>query len=213
MRPRSARRCAAKLPGRHHGTDETLASFEESRRRLGLEWVDLYLIHWPNPSVDRYVETWRTMITLREKGLVRSIGVSNFTEGMLTRLLDETGLMPVVNQVELHPYFPQTALRAFHDEYGIRTESWSPLAKRSELLQEPLITELASRYGVTPAQLVLRWHVELESIPIPKSADAERRRTNLDVFSFQLLPEDVEAISSLERGRLNNADPEVHEEM
>jgi 2,5-diketo-D-gluconate reductase A len=202
-----------KLPGRHHGTEETLASFEESRRRLGLEWVDLYLIHWPNPSVDRYVETWRTMITLREKGLVRSIGVSNFTEGMLTRLLDETGLMPVVNQVELHPYFPQTALRAFHDEYGIRTESWSPLAKRSELLQEPLITELAARYGVTPAQLVLRWHVELESIPIPKSADAERRRTNLDVFGFQLLPEDVEAISSLERGRLNDADPEVHEEM
>ncbi|WP_308798802.1 aldo/keto reductase [Agromyces silvae] len=202
-----------KLPGRHHGTDETLASFEESRRRLGLEWVDLYLIHWPNPSVDRYVETWRTMITLREKGLVRSIGVSNFTEGMLRRLLDETGLMPVVNQVELHPYFPQAALRDFHDEYGIRTESWSPLAKRSELLREPVITELAARYGVTPAQLVLRWHVELESIPIPKSADAERRRTNLDVFGFQLLPEDVEAISSLERGRLNDADPEVHEEM
>lgn len=202
-----------KLPGRHHGTEETLASFEESRRRLGLEWVDLYLIHWPNPRVDRYVETWRTMITLREKGLVRSIGVSNFTEPMLTRLLDETGLMPVVNQVELHPYFPQTALRAFHDEVGIRTESWSPLAKRSELLQEPVITELAARYGVTPAQIVLRWHVELETIPIPKSADAERRRTNLDVFGFSLLPEEVEAISSLERGRLWNADPDVHEEM
>jgi diketogulonate reductase-like aldo/keto reductase len=202
-----------KLPGRHHGTDETLASFEESRRRLGLEWVDLYLIHWPNPSVDRYVETWRTMITLREKGLVRSIGVSNFTEAMLTRLLDETGLMPVVNQVELHPYFPQTALRAFHDEVGIRTESWSPLAKRSELLQEPVITELAARYGVTPAQLVLRWHVELETIPIPKSADAERRRTNLDVFGFSLLPEEIEAITALERGRLNDADPDVHEEM
>lgn len=202
-----------KLPGRHHGTDETLASFEESRRRLGLEWVDLYLIHWPNPRVDRYVETWRTMITLREKGLVRSIGVSNFTEAMLTRLLDETGLMPVVNQVELHPYFPQTALRAFHDEVGIRTESWSPLAKRSELLQEPVITELAARHGVTPAQIVLRWHVELETIPIPKSADAARRRENLDVFDFSLQPEEVEAISALERGRLWNADPDVHEEM
>jgi diketogulonate reductase-like aldo/keto reductase len=201
-----------KLPGRHHGTDETLASFEESRRRLGLEWVDLYLIHWPNPSVDRYVETWRTMITLREKGLVRSIGVSNFTEAMLTRLLDETGLMPVVNQVELHPYFPQTALRAFHDEVGIRTESWSPLGKGSELFQEPVITELAAKYGVTSAQLVLRWHVELETIPIPKSADPQRRRANLDVFGFSLLPEEIEAISALERGRLWGADPETHEE-
>jgi diketogulonate reductase-like aldo/keto reductase len=201
-----------KLPGRHHGTDETLASFEESRRRLGLEWVDLYLIHWPNPSVDRYVETWRTMITLREKGLVRSIGVSNFTEAMLTRLLDETGLMPVVNQVELHPYFPQTALRAFHDEVGIRTESWSPLGKGSELFQEPVITELAAKYGVTAAQLVLRWHVELETIPIPKSADPQRRRANLDVFGFSLLPEEIEAISALERGRLWGADPETHEE-
>jgi diketogulonate reductase-like aldo/keto reductase len=201
-----------KLPGRHHGTDEALASFEESRRRLGLEWVDLYLIHWPNPSVDRYVETWRTMITLREKGLVRSIGVSNFTEAMLTRLLDETGLMPVVNQVELHPYFPQTALRAFHDEHGIRTESWSPLAKQSNLLDEPVITELAARYGVSPAQIVLRWHVELETIPIPKSTDASRRRANLDVFGFTLLPEEVEAISALERGRLWGGDPNVHEE-
>lgn len=201
-----------KLPGRHHGTDEALASFEESRRRLGLEWVDLYLIHWPNPSVDRYVETWRTMITLREKGLVRSIGVSNFTEAMLTRLADETGLLPVVNQVELHPYFPQAALRAFHDEHGIRTESWSPLAKQSDLLREPVITELAGRYGVSPAQIVLRWHVELETIPIPKSTDSARRRENLDVFGFSLLPEEVEAISALERGRLWGGDPNVHEE-
>jgi len=202
-----------KLPGRHHGTDEALASFEESRRRLGLEWVDLYLIHWPNPSVDRYVETWRTMITLREKGLVRSIGVSNFTEAMLTRLLDETGLMPVVNQVELHPYFPQSALRAFHEEAGIRTESWSPLGKSSQLLQEPVITELAGRYGVTPAQIVLRWHVELGTIPIPKSADTDRRRSNLDVFGFSLLPEEVEAVSALERGRLWGAHPDTYEEM
>jgi len=202
-----------KLPGRHHGTDEALASFEESRRRLGLEWVDLYLIHWPNPSVNRYVETWRTMITLREKGLVRSIGVSNFTEAMLTRLLDETGLMPVVNQVELHPYFPQSALRAFHEEAGIRTESWSPLGKSSQLLQEPVITELAALYGVTPAQIVLRWHVELGTIPIPKSADPDRRRRNLDVFGFSLKPEEVEAVSALERGRLWGAHPDTYEEM
>ncbi|MRG61660.1 aldo/keto reductase [Agromyces sp. CFH 90414] len=202
-----------KLPGRHHGSQATLTSFEESRRRLGLEWVDLYLIHWPNPSADKYVDTWRAMITLREKGLVRSIGVSNFTQPMLERLERETGLLPVVNQVELHPYFPQAQLRAFHDEHGIRTESWSPLAKRSELLQEPVITELAARYGVTPAQVVLRWHVELEAIPIPKSADPVRRRANLDVFGFALQPEEVEAIAALERGRLWGGDPDTHEEM
>ncbi|WP_127792381.1 aldo/keto reductase [Agromyces sp. LHK192] len=202
-----------KLPGRHHGADEALHGFEESRRRLGLEWVDLYLIHWPNPSVDRYVETWRSMITLREKGLVRSIGVSNFTAPMLERLERETGLMPVVNQVELHPYFPQGELRAFHDEHGIRTESWSPLAKRSELLDEPVIGELAAKHGVTPAQVVLRWHVELGSIPIPKSSNASRRQRNLDVFGFSLAPEEVEAVSALERGRLWGGDPDTHEEM
>ena len=201
-----------KLPGRHHGFDETLASFEESRRRLDLDWVDLYLIHWPLPRIDKYVDTWRAMIRLREKGLVRSIGVSNFTAGMLERLERETHVVPAVNQVELHPYFPQEELRAYHDEHDIRTESWSPLAKRSELLQERIITALAEEKGVTPAQIVLRWHVELEAVPIPKSADAARRRENLDVFSFDLAPEEVEAITALSRGRLWGADPDTHEE-
>ncbi|WP_394554718.1 aldo/keto reductase [Agromyces sp. MMS24-JH15] len=204
---------ATKLPGKHHGYDEALASFEESRARLGVDWIDLYLIHWPNPSVDRYVETWRAMISLREKGHVRSIGVSNFTEPMLTRLREETGLMPVVNQVELHPYFPQTELRAFHEEHGIRTESWSPLGRKSDLLQEPLLGGIAAAKGVTVSQLVLRWHVELGSIPIPKSSQAARRAENLDVFGFSLEPEEVERISSLERGRIWGADPNTHEEM
>ena len=202
-----------KLPGRDHGFDETLASFEESRRRLDLDWVDLYLIHWPNPRVDKYLESWRAMIQLREKGLVRSIGVSNFTPPMLTRLVDETSVAPVVNQVELHPYFPQEELRAFHDEYEIRTESWSPLGKRSALLQEPVVTAIAEEHGVTPAQAVLRWHVELETVPIPKSSDAARRRENLDVFGFTLAPEEVDAISALSRGRLWGADPDTHEEL
>lgn len=202
-----------KLPGRDHGFDETLASFEESRRRLDLDWVDLYLIHWPNPRVDKYLESWRAMIQLREKGLVRSIGVSNFTPPMLTRLIDETSVAPVVNQVELHPYFPQEELRAFHDEYEIRTESWSPLGKRSALLQEPVVTAIAEEHGVTPAQAVLRWHVELETVPIPKSSDAARRRENLDVFGFTLAPEEVDAISALSRGRLWGADPDTHEEL
>ena len=181
-------------------------------RKLDLDWVDLYLIHWPLPRVDKYVESWRAMISLREKGLVRSIGVSNFTADMLTRLIDETSVVPVVNQVELHPYFPQAELRAFHDEHEIRTESWSPLAKRSELLQEPVIAELAAAHGVTPAQVVLRWHIELGAVPIPKSSDAARRRANLDVFGFALATEEVDAISALSRGRLWGADPDTHEE-
>ncbi|GAA4369706.1 aldo/keto reductase [Agromyces bauzanensis] len=201
-----------KLPGRHHGFDETLASLDESRHRLGLDWVDLYLIHWPNPRIDKYVDSWRAMIRLREKGLVRSIGVSNFTAEMLERLERETSVVPVVNQVELHPYFPQEELRAYHDEHEIRTESWSPLAKRTELLKEPVVTAIAAEHGVSPAQVVLRWHVELESVPIPKSAHAERRRENFDVFSFSLSGDEVEAISALSRGRLSGGDPDSHEE-
>jgi len=201
-----------KLPGRHHGFDETIASFEQSRRKLDLDWVDLYLIHWPLPRVDKYVDSWRAMISLREKGLVRSIGVSNFTADMISRLVDETSVVPVVNQVELHPYFPQAQLRAFHDEHDIRTESWSPLAKRSDLMHEPVIVELADAHGVTPAQVVLRWHVELGAVPIPKSSDAERRRANLDVFGFALASEEVDAISALSRGRLWGGDPDTHEE-
>lgn len=202
-----------KLPGRHHGFDETIASFEQSRSRLDLDWVDLYLIHWPLPRIDKYVDSWRAMISLREKGLVRAIGVSNFTPPMLTRLIDETGVVPVVNQVELHPYFPQDELRAFHDEHDIRTESWSPLARRTELLAEPIIVEIAAAHGVTPARAVLRWHVELEAVPIPKSSDADRRRENLDVFGFSLTTEEVDAISALSRGRIWGADPDTHEEL
>lgn len=202
-----------KLPGRHHGYDETLASAAASLDALGLDRIDLYLIHWPNPSVDKYVDTWRAMIELRERGSVRSIGVSNFTERMLTRLVDETGVTPAVNQVELHPYFPQGALRAFHAEAGIRTESWSPLARRSELLAEGVLGDIADAHGVTPTQVVLRWHTQLGSTPIPKSASPERQVENADVFGFELTDAEVAAISGLERGRLWDGDPDTHEEM
>lgn len=202
-----------KIPGRHHGYSEAIESTNGSLAVTGLDYLDLSLIHWPNPSVGRFVETWRAMIDLRESRLVRSIGVSNFTEQMLTRLIDDTGVVPAVNQVELHPYFPQDALRAFHSEHGIRTESWSPLARRSELLQEHVLKELAEIHGVTPTQVVLRWHVQIGSTPIPKSADAERQRENADVFGFELTPDEVGAISSLERGRLWGGDPNTHEEM
>jgi len=204
---------ATKLPGRHHGFDETLASFEESRVRLDLEWVDLYLIHWPNPRIDKYVESWKAMIRLREKGLVRSIGVSNFTAPMLERLQRETGVVPTVNQVELHPYFSQGDLRAFHAEHDIRTESWSPLGRKSDLLTEPVLAEIAGARGLTVPQVVLRWHVQLGSVPIPKSSDPARRRANLDVFSFELGEAEMAAISGLERGRIWGADPDTHEEL
>lgn len=209
--PREEVLVTTKLPGRDHGYEETLASFEESRRRLGLEYVDLYLIHWPNPRVGRYVDSWRAMVRLREEGLVRSIGVSNFTEEHLGRLEKETGVLPSVNQVELHPLFPQEELRAFHAEKGIVTESWSPLGQDGRLLSDPAIVGVAQALGVTPAQVILRWHVQLGAVAIPKSADADRQRTNLDVFGFQLRDTQMTAVSERVHQRLGG-DPDGHEE-
>jgi 2,5-diketo-D-gluconate reductase A len=201
-----------KLPGRHHGFNETLASFEESRANLGFDYVDLYLIHWPLPRVDRYLDSWKAMIELRDRGSVRAIGVSNFPERLLQRLVDETGVAPAVNQVELHPYFPQNALRQFHARHGIVTESWSPLATRRDLAEEPILREISAAHSVSPMQTVLRWHLELGALPIPKSATPERQRENFDVFGFRLDSRELEAISSLESGRLWDGDPETHEE-
>ncbi|MET8771063.1 aldo/keto reductase [Streptomyces sp. NPDC004658] len=209
--PREEVVVTTKLPGRHHGYEETLASFEESRRRLGLEYVDLYLIHWPNPRVDRYVDAWRAMIRLRQDGLVRSIGVSNFTPGHITRLEKETGVLPSVNQIELHPLFPQQELRAFHADKGILTESWSPLGRGSALLDDPAVAEVARAHGVTPAQVLLRWHVQLGALPVPKSADPGRQRANLDVFGFALDEDQMAAVARRSPRRLGG-DPETHEE-
>ncbi|MDE0546212.1 aldo/keto reductase [Microbacterium sp. C7(2022)] len=211
--PREELLVATKIPGRDHGIAEAIGSIENSLRTLGLDYIDLELIHWPNPSVGKYVDTWRGMIEARERGLVRSIGVSNFTAEMIDELIETTGVAPVVNQVELHPYFPQAALRAFHAERGIRTESWSPLARRSELLTEQIIIELAAVYDASPTQVVLRWHTQLGSTPIPKSSDPDRQRENADVFGFTLADEHVEALTALERGRLWGGDPLTHEEM
>jgi len=202
-----------KVPGRDHGFDETVRSAQASLERLGLDRIDLYLIHWPNPSVGKYVETYRAMLALRDEGQVGSVGVSNFTEAMLTQLIDETGVAPAVNQVELHPYFPQARLREFHAEHGIRTESWSPLARRSELLTEQVVADVAAAHGVTPTQAVLRWHTQLGSTPIPKSADPQRQIENADVFGFTLTDDEIAGLSGLERGRLWDGDPLTHEEM
>ena len=213
--PRDKVQVATKLPGRDHGYDETLASFERSRTALGVDYIDLYLFHWPNPSVGRYVDTWRAMIELRDRGLVRSIGVSNFTQDFLSRLIDETGVTPAVNQIELHPYFPQQEMRGFHAANGIVTEAWSPLGKGSGVRSEPAIVAAATAHGVTPAQVVSRWHIQLGSVPIPKSGDPTRQKQNLDVFGFVLSAEEMSAITALGRpdGRLFDGDPNTHEEM
>jgi diketogulonate reductase-like aldo/keto reductase len=213
--PRDKVQVTTKLPGRHHGYDDALASVRGSLERLGLDYLDLQLIHWPNPSVGKYVEAWRALVDLREQGLVRSIGVSNFTEAHLGHIIDETGVTPVVNQVELHPRFPQEEMRAVHERLDIRTEAWSPMGKRNAPLDEPAVTRAAERAGVTPGQVILRWHVQLGSLPIPKSGNPERQRQNLDIFGFELTDEEVEEISGLAdpRGRLFGGDPDSHEEM
>jgi 2,5-diketo-D-gluconate reductase A len=213
--PRDELRLASKIPGRHHGYDDAIASTKESLTRLGVDHLDLHLIHWPNPSVGRFPEAWRALVDLREQGLVRSIGVSNFTEAHLTRIIEDTGVTPAVNQLELHPYFAQAEMRAVNERLGIRTEAWSPLGKRQAPFTEPPVVQAAERHGVTPGQVILRWHVQLGSLPIPKSGTPERQRQNLDVFGFELTEDELAAISGLSRpdGRLFGGDPDTHEEM
>jgi diketogulonate reductase-like aldo/keto reductase len=204
-----------KLPGRHHGYDETMRSFETSCAALGCEVLDLYLIHWPNPSVGKYVDSWRAMVQLQRDGRIRSVGVSNFTPEHLTRIADETGVLPAVNQIEMHPYFPQVEQRAFHAQHGIVTEAWSPLGKRNAPYDQEPVRAAAERHGVTPAQVILRWHTQLGSVPIPKSGNPQRQRENLDVFGFELDADELDAVTALGRpdGRLFGGDPNTHEEM
>lgn len=186
--------------------DALLASFEATEKALGVK-VDLYMIHWPRPKRDQYVGLWRAMIELRDAGRVRSIGVSNFSEEHITRLIDETGEAPVVNQVELHPYLQQNHLRAFHDEHGIVTQAWSPLG-RGRVLEDPVIGQIAEAHGVTPAQAIIRWHLQLGNSVIPKSVNPERLRSNLDVFGFELSDEELAAIGELDRGQRYGTSPD-----
>ncbi len=213
--PRDELVVASKIPGRHHAYDDAIASVRASLDRLGLERTDLHLIHWPNPSQAKYVEAWRALVQLQKDGLVRSIGVSNFTEEHLTRIIDDTGVTPAVNQVELHPRFPQARMREVHDRLGIRTEAWSPMGKRRAPLEEDVVRTAARAHGVSSGQVILRWHVQLGSLPIPKSADPARQAQNLDVFGFELTDDEVAAISGLAEpdGRLFGGDPDTHEEM
>ncbi len=213
--PRDDVLVATKIPGRDHAYDDAVASVRGSLDRLGLDRLDLGLIHWPNPSRALFPQAWRALIACQQEGLVRHIGVSNFTPEHLRHIIDDTGITPAVNQVELHPRFDQAALRAVHAELGIVTVAWSPMGKRRAPLDEPAVTGPADRLGVTPGQVILGWHVAIGTLPIPKSADPERQRQNLDLDRVALSDEEVAAISALSEpdGRLFDGDPDVHEEM
>jgi 2,5-diketo-D-gluconate reductase A len=190
-----------------HGYDKALTAFDGSMRKLGLDVLDLFLIHWPLPMFDQYVETWRAFERLLADGRVRSIGVSNFEIPHLQRLLAETDVTPAVNQVELHPEFPQEELRTFHDEHGTLTESWGPLGQGKGLLEHPEIVEVARRKGRTPAQVVLRWHVQLGCVVIPKSVQPARIRENIDLFDFELDDADMAEIAGVRTGQRLGKDP------
>ncbi|PCE14261.1 2,5-diketo-D-gluconic acid reductase [Microbacterium sp. SZ1] len=203
-----------KLPGRHHARVKAVASIEESRSRLGLDSTDLHLIHWPNPSQDEYVQAWEALVDAQQRGVVRQIGVSNFLPEHLERIERETGVRPVVNQIEVHPYFPQTEQLAYHREHGILTEAWSPLGRAKELLDESVVAEVAAAHGITAAQTVLAWHVARETVAIPKASSLDHQRSNLAAGEVVLDEAEVEAITALGRadGRLFDADPRTHEE-
>jgi 2,5-diketo-D-gluconate reductase A len=190
-----------------HGRDATLAAFDASMQRLGLDVLDLYLIHWPTPQRDTYVDTWKALLELRESGRVRAVGVCNFEVDHLQRLLDETGELPAINQVELHPYLQQAELRSYHRQHGILTEAYSPLASGGDVLGDEAVSRIAEKHGVTPAQAILRWHVQLGNVVIPKSVTPSRIAENIDVFGFELDDDDLSAIAALERGGRVGAHP------
>ncbi|WP_246119627.1 aldo/keto reductase [Aeromicrobium flavum] len=209
--PRDEVIVTSKLPGRHHAYAQAVTSVEESVLRTALDHLDLHLIHWPNPSHDLYVEAWQALIDARERGLVREIGVCNFLPEHLDRLERETGVVPAVNQIELHPYFPQVEALEDHRRRGIAVEAWSPLGRKSDLLVNPVVTEIAAQHDVTPAEAVLAWHAAIGTVPLPKSADPGRQRLNLAAVAIALDPAEVDRLTALGRpdGRLFGGDPAV----
>ena len=203
----------SKLPGRYQRHDDAVASVEESLFRLGLDRIDLHLIHWPNPRQGHYVEAFETLLELRERGLIRHVGVCNFLPEHLEAVHAATGEYPVVNQIELHPHFPQAEAVAVHRELGIVTQAWSPLL-RGAVLEEPVIADIADAHSATPGQVVLAWHRGRGVLAIPQASSADRQRENLDSLDISLSDEEIEAITALGRpdGRRKNQDPAVYEE-
>ena len=207
-------RITSKLPGRYQAYDKAVATIQESLYRANLDYYDLYLIHWPNPKQDKYVEAWQALIDAKKWGLIRSIGVCNFLPEHIERLEKETGVKPSINQIELHPFFNQAQQRKWHEENNIQTESWSPLSRASEVLHNDTIQQIADHHNKSISQVILRWHYQLGSIAIPKSSSPVRQRENLSIFDFSLDETEMITISGLTRpdGRMKNQDPATYEE-
>ncbi|MFD1361744.1 aldo/keto reductase [Lentibacillus salinarum] len=212
--PREDLRITSKLPGRYHTYEKAVKTIQESLYRADLDYYDLYLIHWPNPKQDIYVEAWQALIDAKKWGLIRSIGVCNFLPEHLVRLEKETGVLPSINQVELHPFFNQEEQRKWHEEHGVVTESWSPLARANDVFNDDTIKEIADKYGKTASQVILRWHYQHGAVAIPKSASPKRQLENMSIFEFNLDNEDMTALDKLTKpdGRLKDQDPAVYEE-
>lgn len=212
--PRDHITVASKLPGRHHRYQEAVETIQESLYRTGLDYLDLYMVHWPNPKEDLYVEAWQALIDAQKWGWIRSIGVCNFLPEHLERLEKETGVLPVVNQVELHPFFNQAEQRTYDASKGIITQAWSPLGRASAVLTNETIGQIAKAHGKTIPQIILRWEVQSNVLPIPKASHIERQEQNLALFDFQLTTEEMAIMDHLtkEDGRIKNQDPAVHQE-
>lgn len=212
--PREQLRITSKLPGRYHEYDKAVTTVQESLYRANLDYYDLYLIHWPNPKQDHYVEAWQALIEAKKWGLIRSIGVCNFLPEHIERLERETGVKPSINQIELHPAFNQEYQHKWHEEQNIKTESWSPLSRASDVLHNDQLAHIVEKHNKTISQVILRWHYQLGAIPIPKSASPERQLENISIFDFSLDEKDMKQIASLSRpdGRINDQDPAVYEE-
>ncbi|WP_142828077.1 aldo/keto reductase [Planococcus soli] len=204
----------SKLPGRYHTYDKAMVAIQESLYRSKLDYFDLYLIHWPMPNQDVYVEAWQALIDAKKWGLIRSIGVSNFLPEHLERIIQETGVTPSLNQVELHPFFNQEEQRSVHKNLNIQTESWSPIAKAADIMSNETISKIAGVHHKTIAQVVLRWQYQIGSVSIPRSISPQRQRENLAIFDFALSDAEMTAIAELSRpdGRLFDMDPATHEE-
>ncbi|MGW5353319.1 aldo/keto reductase [Streptomyces sp. NPDC004031] len=207
--PREELFVTTKLWNSDQGYDSALRAFDTSLAKLKLDHVDLYLIHWPQPRRDAYTETWRALERIAAEGRARAIGVSNFQPAHLRRLVDGSPTVPAVNQIELHPQLAQSELRAVHAELGIATEAWSPLGQGKGLLESPVVARVAERHGRTPAQVVLRWHLQLGNVVIPKSVTPSRIRENIDVFDFALTPEDLTELAALDDGTRLGPDPDA----
>ena len=207
-------RITSKLPGRYQEYDKAVYTIQESLYRAHLDYYDLYLIHWPNPSKDLYVEAWQALIDAKKWGLIRSIGVCNFLPEHIERLEKETGVKPSINQIELHPYFNQEQQRKWHEEHNITTESWSPFTRGLKDLQIETIQSIAEQHNKTISQVILRWHYQLGAIAIPKSATPVRQLENISIFDFSLNEQEMSMISELSRpdGRIKNQDPAIYEE-